>query len=644
MSVGVLAVVVATFAAFGGVGETRNIAHAAAGGWSSVADMTTPRQNQTATLLADGRVLVAGGLNGGLGNLSSAELFDPASSTWAPTGSMSVGRNNFTATLLADGRVLVTGGGPGNNACSKGSGGSVATLTPSELYDPTSGVWTSTGTESVPRWFHTATRLVDGRVLVVGGVTTSAELATAELYDPGTGMWSVTGSMTTARSRHTAVLLGDGRVLVQGGFGTSAPEIYDPSSGNWSVGSAPPGQVFGGTLVLLGDGSALTAGGNDASLTGLNFTGTSARYQPMSDGWSSTGSLKVARSDHVASVLGDGTVLVTGGCGLPPDPTTQPALPLSSAEIYVAGTGTWSLAGSMATARLHFTSTLLSDGRVLVAGGNNGTDGISLASAETFRGPSPLAATVTGITPNGGSGAGGTPVMITGTNFTAATAVKFGSAAAASFSVSNATQITATSPPGSSTVDVTVTTAGGTSATTSADRFTYVAFPTVGSVFPNIGENAGGTSVTITGTNLTAATAVKFGISAATTYSINSATQISATSPPGSGIVNVTVTTAAGKSAIGPADQFTYVARVPSNQSTAAPLPDRPPASQSSPPTALEARLAQLNSGGSPAAAASQASVLTPQSTSDDVPVTAEWETILRRIVEALPVLRWLLL
>jgi hypothetical protein len=189
--------------------------------------------------------------------------------------------------------------------------------------------------------------------------------------------------------------------------------------------------------------------------------------------------------------------------------------------------------------------------------------------------------TISSVAPAIGPAAGGTPVTITGTNFNGVTGVKFGGVAAATFTVPNTTHITATSPAGSGSVDVTVTTASGTSAANSGDVFTYIALPTVTSVYPNMGVKTGGTFVIITGTALTAATAVKFGTSAALTYSVNSATQISATSPPGSGIVDVTVTTAGGTSATGLGDQFTYVVRVPAGQSSAAPLPGRGPVTQS---------------------------------------------------------------
>ena len=150
-------------------------------------------------------------------------------------------------------------------------------------------------------------------------------------------------------------------------------------------------------------------------------------------------------------------------------------------------------------------------------------------------------------------------MTITGTGFSSATAVTFGATAASGFTVNSATQITATAPAGSGTVDVRVTTAGGTSATSAADQFTYVGAPTVSSISPSSGPATGGTTVTITGTGFSSARAVTFGATAATGYTVNSATQITAMAPAGSGTVDVRVTTTGGTSATSAADQYTYV-------------------------------------------------------------------------------------
>ncbi len=169
--------------------------------------------------------------------------------------------------------------------------------------------------------------------------------------------------------------------------------------------------------------------------------------------------------------------------------------------------------------------------------------------------------TVTEISPNSGYTSGGTEVTITGTNFTGATAVNFGSTAATSFTVDSNTQITATAPPGTGTVDITVTTPNGTSTTSPTDQFTYIPLPlvpTVTKIHPTHGTHRGGTTVRITGTNFTGATAVNFGTQPAQSFIVDSSTKITAVSPPGTGIVDITVTTAGGTSAISLADKFTY--------------------------------------------------------------------------------------
>ena len=168
---------------------------------------------------------------------------------------------------------------------------------------------------------------------------------------------------------------------------------------------------------------------------------------------------------------------------------------------------------------------------------------------------------VSALSPLAGPLSGGTTVAVTGTNFTGASAVSFGSTSATSYTVSSATQLSATSPAGTGTVDLTVTTPSGVSATSAADQFSYEAAPSVSALSPVAGLPAGGTSVSVTGTNFTGASAVHFGAVVATTYSVISSTQISATSPAASaGTVDLTVTTPSGTSATSAADHFSYEA------------------------------------------------------------------------------------
>ena len=184
-----------------------------------------------------------------------------------------------------------------------------------------------------------------------------------------------------------------------------------------------------------------------------------------------------------------------------------------------------------------------------------GTSATSAFSRFTYVG----APTVTSIAPNSGPTGGGTSVTITGTNLAGATTVTFGGMTA-SHTVNSATSITATAPAGTGAVDVRVTTAGGTSATSAFSQFTYVGAPTVTSIAPTKGPITGGTTVSITGTNFTGVTGVTFGGTGATSFRFDNATQITATAPAGTGTVDVRVTTAGGTSATSAADQFTYVA------------------------------------------------------------------------------------
>ena len=341
-------------------------------GWILTGNMVVARAQQTATVLHDGRVLVVGGAE-----TSAAELYDPATRTWAATGSMSTPRTGHTATLLPDGRVLVAGGYTAND-----------NFASAELYDPASGTWTATGSMLEGRRYHTATLLPDGRVLVAGGAggTNLNDLASAELYDPGTGTWTRTGRMTLPRMYHKATLLLNGKVLVTGGNGgeggLTVGDLYDPGHGTWTAIRKMVGPGLGDSATLLADGRVLVAGGAN---------GTSAQlYDPGTGTWTRTGSMGTPRRNHTATLLPDGTVLVTGGEYQPTqaDMIAQllgDATPrLTSAEIYDPASGTWTATSSMLTSRnSNDTATLLPDGTVLVAGGND-HDGGTVASAELY--------------------------------------------------------------------------------------------------------------------------------------------------------------------------------------------------------------------------------------------------------------------
>ena len=175
---------------------------------------------------------------------------------------------------------------------------------------------------------------------------------------------------------------------------------------------------------------------------------------------------------------------------------------------------------------------------------------------------SPSGPVVSSISPTSGPATGGTTVTIIGSGFTGASKVLFGTATS-TFTVNSDTQITVVSPAGSGTVHVTVTTPGGPSTTSTADQFTYLVVPKIMSISPTSGPAAGGTTVTIRGEGLTGASKVLFGTVPARSFTVNSATQITALSPAGSGTVDVTVMTPVGTTATSNADRFTYLAAPP---------------------------------------------------------------------------------
>jgi hypothetical protein len=329
---------------------------------------------QTATLLADGRVLVAGGYATGQVALASAAIYDPRTDTFSPTGSLTTARAQQTATLLADGRVLMAGGSDGSTS-----------LRSAELYDPKTGTFTATGSMAEARAFHRATLLADGRVLVTGGDGADGPLATAEIYDPKTGKFSPTGSMADASSLHTATRLADGRVLIAGGGDQTSglcfnsAEIYDPKTGTFSRTGALTTTRCGHAATLLADGKVLVTAGT-SNWEGSGFQSSAEIYDPTTGKFTQTSSMAVAPGMATATLLADGRVLVAGGNQVLDQS-------LASAEIYDPQTGTFRATGSMATARTFHTATRLSDGRVLVAGGDSdgwNTAGPFLPSAEIY--------------------------------------------------------------------------------------------------------------------------------------------------------------------------------------------------------------------------------------------------------------------
>lgn len=343
-------------------------------------NLNVARTLHSATLLPDGRVLVAGGY--GPSRLDSAELYDPVTGQWSATGSLMKPRVMHTATLLPNGKVLVVGGDTSPVPPDFGRGNTA------ELYDPATETWTLTGSLGTTRSWHTATLLQDGRVLVAGGFN-SDNVKTAELYDPATESWAPTGDLNVARYGHTATLLQDGSVLIAKGsndgdlaFTLWSAERYDPASRAWSLIDDPNyySSVFH-TATLLSNGEVLFTGGypgNDGQGDPTTLA-LSEFFDPATGTWELVGNLNEARDGHTATLLPDGELLVAGGFDW--NIRQYPG----GTELYDPATATWMTAASLGSPRSGHTATLLPDGSVLVVGG--GGPAGPLASAELYGSP-----------------------------------------------------------------------------------------------------------------------------------------------------------------------------------------------------------------------------------------------------------------
>ena len=316
--------------------------------------MHAQRAIHSATRLADGRVLIAGGMVHNHDVLTTAELYDPTTGAFIATGAMPEARMSHSATLLKDGRVLLAGGYSGDGRIYQSA----------LLYDPKTGQFSRTGDMAVPRAEHSATLLPDGRVLVAGGADGPAEVATrsAEIYDPSTGRFTSTGDMTVARAYHVAAPLRGGRVLVAGGepdlqHTLSSAEVYDEATGTFTPVGGMAEARRKAAAAPLNDGRVLIVGGSDNDDWRAKSR-TAEIYDPATMTFRATGELHVARFKivHAVVTLDDGRVLVAGGG--------------SGFEVYDPAHGVFtSMSGGLSAARYYSTATALGGGRVLVAGG-----------------------------------------------------------------------------------------------------------------------------------------------------------------------------------------------------------------------------------------------------------------------------------
>ena len=252
--------------------------------------------------------------------------------------------------------------------------------------DSSGGTLTDAAPMSVARAVHTATTLLDGRVLIVGGFTEQdRSLVGAEIHDPETGQFTPAGPTTINRHSHTATLLPSGKVLIAGGFGAgnrylSETEIFDPATNSFTAAGAMPTARSGHTATLLTDGSVLLIGGTG---TGWSFLSSADRYDPVTDSFTSAGSMSVARESHAAMLLPSGEVLVVGGHA----GRRQEIVIHASAEVWDPTVSQFRPTGPMNIRRHKHDATMLVDGSVLVTGGADERDDKGTYDSAELRDP-----------------------------------------------------------------------------------------------------------------------------------------------------------------------------------------------------------------------------------------------------------------
>src|SRR5438128_517052 len=294
---------------------------------------------------------------------------------FVPTGSLvDGGRAYHTAVRLADGRVLVVGGNTVDDS----------QMVSAESYDPATGAWSLSGAMSTPRVYNTGNLLPDGRVLVAGGMHGGPVFASTEIWDPTTGQFTAGAPMSVARGGHSSVRLSDGRILVAGGTAQSdgaiaqaSAEIYDPVADTWTVTGSMANSRNGFVAVLLADGRVLMAGGAWGRERGYNSMEYCEIYNPSTGTFTPAASMSKARGGFAGALLADGRVLVAGGAA-------QVGMSYHDAEIYDPSTDVWSPAGSITAGGPNLSLTRLSDCRVLVAGGFNDNNSAMEADADLF--------------------------------------------------------------------------------------------------------------------------------------------------------------------------------------------------------------------------------------------------------------------
>lgn len=313
----------------------------AAPGWRIGPSLPTPRSTAASVLLADGRILLAGG-DSASGSLSTAVVFDPLAVSWSSVPSMSVAKYPVTASILLSGRALVLGGFPG--------------ATVSDIFDPALNSWAAGPSRNFTDYFYSATLRSSGTVVISGGFNCEQYLPTPNTITPI--------PCHTNLQYGVSVLLSDGRVAHLLGRDSAMQEtgsvtVLSVDGGVWVAGANGPMRAQHSTGTVLPSGDVLVAGGiTDA---GGQFIATAALYTVTSNSWRLAPAMNAPRSGHSAVALADGRVLVAGGYDL--------AQELRSTEVYDEGTGSWADAGLFNQSRAGANLAILPDGRPFVLGG-----------------------------------------------------------------------------------------------------------------------------------------------------------------------------------------------------------------------------------------------------------------------------------